>query len=114
MYKFIKRENVIDIYIIIKSIRTIFIFLLLLFLIYFVAMPIAKFICFILTLLLSVFFNSTIPMSFQLFKMTNGLYHIYIYNCKFIGYFYTFLLSIICTNIINYFISIGAKNNDQT
>lgn len=101
-----------NIYNIIKIIRSIFIFFIFLFLTYFIAMPLAKVVCYIITILLSVFFNSTIPMSFQLFKMTNGLYNIYIYNCKFIGFCYTFLLSVICAHIINCFIQNGDKNND--
>ena len=103
----------IDIYCIIKVTRTVFIFFLMLFLTYFIAMPIAKIICIILTILLSIFFNNIFPMAFQTFEISGRLYDLYIYNCKFIGYFYTFLLSVICTYIINYFIFMGVKNNDK-
>ena len=103
----------IDIYCIIKVIRTVFIFFFMLFLTYFIAMPLAKIICIILTILLSVFFKNIFPMAFQMFEISGRLYDLYIYNCKFIGYFYTFLLSVIFTHIINYFIFMGVKNNDK-
>lgn len=101
------------IYRIFKIIRIIFIFLVMLFLTYYIAVPVAKIICIILTVLLSGFFKSIFPMAFQMFEMNGGLYNLYIYNCKFVSYFYTFLLSIISTHIINDFIFIGVKNNGK-
>ena len=100
------------IYKIIKYVRSILIFMFMFFSVCFITTPIAKSICMLLTILLSLIFSSILPFAFQMFKLSGGLYNLYIYNCKLIAYFYAFLIAIIITHLINYYIQNGVENND--